>query len=117
MDISETTLDDPNASSRETKMAEDLFVYSKDLQENLDAIDKSDINDKQKAEIEEKLEGDAIDVAAETVQDLATFNEMPDSKEVIESQVKENLQSFLEDVDLQRQSGLILLVYMLILTS
>ena len=57
MDISESTLDDPNASSRETKRAEDLFVYSKDLIENLEAIDKSDINDKEKIEIEDKLEG------------------------------------------------------------
>merc|ERR1712008_268762 len=35
MEISEATLDDPNASSRETERAEELFVYSKDLIENL----------------------------------------------------------------------------------
>jgi hypothetical protein len=102
MEISKATLDDPNASSRETERAEELFVYSKDLIENLEAIDKSDISDKEKTEIENKLEGDAIDEAAEAVQDLADFNEPPDSKEAIEKQVKENLESFLEDVDIQR---------------
>ena len=102
MEISEATLDDPNASSRETERAEELFVYSKDLIENLEAIDKSDISDREKTEIEDKLEGGAIDEAAEAVQDLAEFNEPPDSKEAIEKQVKENLEIFLEDVDIQR---------------
>ena len=55
--ISESTLDDPNASSRETQRAEELFVYSKDLEENLEAIDESNISDKEKAEIVDKLEG------------------------------------------------------------
>ena len=102
MEISEATLDDPNASSRETERAEELFVYSKDLIENLEAIDKSDISDREKTEIEDKLEGGAIDEAAEAVQDLAEFNKQPDSKEAIEKQVKENLETFLEDVDIQR---------------
>ena len=102
MEISEATLDDPNASSRETERAEELFVYSKDLIENLEAIDKSDISDREKTEIEDKLEGGAIDEAAEAVQDLAEFNEPPDSKEAVEKQVKENLEIFLEDVDIQR---------------
>ena len=102
MEISEATLDDPNASSRETERAEELFVYSKDLIENLEAIDKSDISDREKTEIEDKLEGGAIDEAAEAVQDLAEFNQPPDSKEAIEKQVKENLEIFLEDVDIQR---------------
>ena len=57
MEISEATLDDPNASSRETERAEELFVYSKDLIENLEAIDKSNIGDREKTEIEDKLEG------------------------------------------------------------
>lgn len=102
MEISETTLDDPNASSRETERAEELFVYSKDLIENLEAIDKSDIGYKEKTEIEDKLEGGAIDEAAEAVQDLAEFNQPPDSKEAIKKQVKENLEIFLVDVDIQR---------------
>ena len=102
MEISEATLDDPNASSRETERAEELFVYSKDLIENLEAIDKSDISDREKTEIEDKLEGGAINEAAEAVQDLAEFNEPPDSKEAIEKQVKENLEIFLENVDIQR---------------
>ena len=55
--ISESTLDDPNASSRETQRAEELFVYTKDLEENLEAIDESNISDKEKAEIVDKLEG------------------------------------------------------------
>ena len=102
MEISEATLDDPNASSRETERAEELFVYSKDLIENLEAIDKSDISDREKTEIEDTLEGGAIYEAAEAVQDLAEFNKPPDSKEAIEKQVKENLETFLEDVDIQR---------------
>ena len=102
MEISEATLDDPNASSRETERAEQLFVYTKDFIENLEAIDKSDISDREKIEIEDKLEGDAIDEAAEAVQDLAEFNKPPNSKEAIEKQVKENLETFLEDVDIQR---------------
>ena len=48
------------------------------------------------------IEGGAIDEAAEAVQDLAEFNKPPDSKEAIEKQVKENLEIFLEDVDIQR---------------
>ena len=102
MEISEATLDDPNASSRETERAEELFVYSKDLIENLEAIDKSNIGDREKTEIEDKLEGGAIDEAAEAVQDLAEFNQPPDSKEAIKKQVKENLEIFLVDVDIQR---------------
>ena len=56
----------------------------------------------QKNNIGHTVEGGAIDEAAEAVQDLAEFNKPPDSKEAIEKQVKENLETFLEDVDIQR---------------
>ena len=102
MEMSEATLDDPNASSRETERAEQLFVYTKDFIENLEAIDKSNISDKEKIEIEDKIEGDAIAEAAEASQDLAEFTKPLDSKEAREKQVKENLETFLEDVDIQR---------------
>jgi hypothetical protein len=53
----EGTRGDKNQIFCTTERAEELFVYSKDLIENLEAIDKSDIGDKEKTEIEDKLEG------------------------------------------------------------
>ena len=46
--------------------------------------------------------GDAIDEVAEAVQDLAEVNEPINSKDIVEKQVKGNLKTFLEDVDIQR---------------
>ena len=52
--------------------------------------------------------GDAIDEVAEAVQDLAEVNEPINSKDIVEKQVKGNLKTFLEDVDIQRSVRLIL---------
>ena len=54
---------------------------------------------------------DAIEEAAEAIQDLSKFNEPLNSKKVVEKQVKGNLKTFLEDVDIQRQVKLTLVYH------
>ena len=100
-EVSEDKLDEPNLTSKEEEKAEGLLELSQDLQNDLEAIESSDLNSAEKDEIEDKLSGDAMDVAEETMTDIS--GNFPDQEEdLAKHYVKENLKTFLEDVDIRR---------------
>ena len=101
LNISLNTLEDSNANSREIDMAENLFVLTSDFKDSLDKLESSDINEKEKKEIEDKIEGEVLEKAGKTVKEMVGIFE-PDANAIIKGELKDNLESFLEDVDVRK---------------
>lgn len=103
INMSMNVLEDPNANSKEVEKAEELFEISKDLREDVDALHRSDLSQKEKQDIENMLETDAIDIAQDTIEEIVVGINEDDNKAELEDSVKDNLKTFLIRNDMERQ--------------